>query len=70
MNEYQHGVTKGQWIRVFNTPEGRQLWRLLLEEKGKTGGGNLGPLIDDILNVAREVAFELYDAKQPTLKGR
>ena len=48
----------------MNTPEGRDLGRWFLTERGKADG-NLGQLIKEIQDVEAEVFRELYSSPAP-----
>lgn len=65
LSEYHQNEVKRQYVRIMNTPEGRDLGRWFLTERGKDDGGNLGKLIKEIQDIEAEVIRGLYASPEP-----
>lgn len=65
LSEYDHGAAKRLIITMLQSPQGRQLGRYFLLERGKGAEGNLGQMVKEIQDIEREVIFELYASPAP-----
>lgn len=68
LSQYDRGVVKRQMYAILQSPQGRDLGRWFLTERGKRDG-NLGEIIREIQDIFRVCVFELYTADAPIQKG-
>lgn len=65
LSEYHQNEVRRQYTRILNTPEGRNLGRWFLTERGKEDGGNMAQLIKEIQDIEAEVIRDLYASPAP-----
>lgn len=65
LSEYDRKVVKRQVTAILQSPQGRDLGRWFLTEKGKGDEGNLGKLIKEIQDLEHEVILDLYSTPAP-----
>jgi hypothetical protein len=53
------------WVKIWQSPQGRDLGRYLLLEKGKGSEGNLKAMLNELLDIGAETAMELYGSPEP-----
>lgn len=64
LTEHQHITIKRQFHAIFQSPQGRDMGRAFLEERGKEKGDVPGK-INELADIFVEVARELYLSEQP-----
>ena len=68
--EYDKKVVKRMWLTVLQSPQGRDLGRYFLIERGKGPEGDLGKIINEVFDIGAECIRDLYAAPVPTVSGR
>lgn len=64
LSEYDRGVVKRQVFAILQSPQGRDLGRWFLTERGKEAG-NLGAVLAEIQTILRDCVFDLYASPAP-----
>ena len=68
--EYDKKVVKRMCMTVLNSPQGRDLGRYFLIERGKGKEGDLGKVMDEVFTIMAECVRELYAAPVPSVSGQ
>lgn len=69
LSEYDRGVVKRMVITILQSPQGRDLGRYFLVERGKGDEGNLGAVKQEIFEILSEEINNLY-ASTPPIQSR
>ena len=64
LSEYDQNVVKRQVLTILRSPQGRDLGRWYLTEKGKTDG-NLAQIIREVQDIEAECILDLYASPAP-----
>jgi sulfur relay (sulfurtransferase) DsrC/TusE family protein len=64
LDDYHNGNARRMWIKLWQSPQGRDLGRYLLLEKGKEDG-NLKAMLNELLDIGAETAMDLYGSPEP-----
>ena len=67
LGEHDQQVVKRQVIAILQSPQGRDLGRWFLTERGKQDGGNLAQIKREIFDILSDSIQDLYAATPPVL---
>ena len=65
MTEQEKNQARRQMLAIWNSPQGRDLGRWLLRERGKDKG-DIGKMLRSLTDLFAEVARDLYSSPPPT----
>ena len=65
LNEYHRIEARRQLEAIYKSPQGRDLGRWFLTERGKGEEANLGQLIREIQDIEADVIRDLYASPAP-----